>query len=44
VKSHKKKKPVEEVDGDDFKYFLLAGQPITTVTFMNMSIFQSNAF
>ena len=27
VKSTKKKKvPVEEVDGDDFKYFLLAGQ------------------
>jgi hypothetical protein len=27
VRSTKKKKvPVEEVDGDDFKYFLLAGQ------------------
>ncbi len=29
VRSTKKKKvPVEEVDGDDFKYFLLAGQPV----------------
>jgi hypothetical protein len=33
VRSTKKKKvPVEEVDGDDFKYFLLAGQPVHSFT------------
>jgi hypothetical protein len=38
VRSTKKKKvPVEEVDGDDFKYFLLAGQSIPIELFIYRS-------